>query len=133
MSTRPEATTPPCPNPETLGKLLRDELSLTQARSVEEHVGACRGCQQMLQQLVGSLPNPLSPLTRPHTEAADDEPPGLPGYAAVGRIDAGGMGVVWRVRDLEFHRPLAVKVIKSALCDHPAAARRFLAEARITG
>src|SRR5262249_23106137 len=28
---------------------------------------------------------------------------------------------------------LAVKVIKSGLCDHPPAVRRFLAEARITG
>jgi hypothetical protein len=133
MFTRPAATSPPCPNPETLGKLLRDELTWAEASSVEQHVGACHGCQQMLQGLVGSLPDPLSPATKPEARAADEEPPGLPGHALVSRIDAGGMGVVWRVRDLEFHRPLAVKVIKSGLCDSPPAVRRFLAEARITG
>src|SRR5262245_35925151 len=133
MLTHPEATTPPCPNPKTLGKLLRDELPQAEASSVEEHVGACAGCQQMLQQLIGSMPSPLDPIPELPVQAGDDEPPGLPGHAPVGRIDAGGLGVVWRVRDLEFQRPLAFKVTKSGLCDTPAAVRRFLAEARITG
>src|SRR5437764_1243120 len=133
MLPRPDTTLAPCPNPQTLGKLLRDELSRTEAGPVEEHIGDCPGCQQILQQLVGSLPVPLGTIPAPPGRAADDEPPGLPAHEAVGRIDAGGMGVVWRVRDLEFGRPLAVKVIRSELRDNPPAVRRFLAEARITG
>jgi tetratricopeptide (TPR) repeat protein/tRNA A-37 threonylcarbamoyl transferase component Bud32 len=62
-----------------------------------------------------------------------EAPPNLPGFETLDQIDAGGMGVVWRVRDPEFQRTLAVKVLKAALCDHPSALRRFLAEARITG
>jgi tetratricopeptide (TPR) repeat protein len=65
--------------------------------------------------------------------ALDDEPPALPGYAALGRIDAGGMGVVWRVRDLRFRRSLAVKVMKSWACHNPGLARRFVSEAQICG
>jgi WD40 repeat protein len=57
----------------------------------------------------------------------------LPGFETLGPIDAGGMGVVWRVRDRQFQRPLAVKVMKSVPCDHGSDLRRFLAEARITG
>src|SRR5262249_54034104 len=120
-------------SPETLGKLLRDELPRTEAGPVEQHVGACASCQGLLKQLVGSLPSPLDPATKPEPAAADEAPPGLPGHALVSRIDAGGMGVVWRLRDLQFQRPLAVKVIKSALCDNPPAVRRFQTEACITG
>jgi serine/threonine-protein kinase len=100
---------------------------------VEEHVSACPGCQRVLQQLVGSLPDPLVPVTEPPAADADEQAPALTGYAPLGRIDAGGMGVVWRVRDLQFERPLAVKVIKAPLRDNPLAVHRFLAEARITG
>src|SRR5215510_6167860 len=106
MLTRAEETRAACPNPETLEKALREELSPAEAHLVEEHVGACPGCQRVLLQLLGSLPAPM------------------------GRISAGGMGVVWRVQDLDFQRPLAVKVIQSAVCDNLNAVRRFLAEAR---
>jgi tetratricopeptide (TPR) repeat protein len=133
-----------------LGKLLRDELSGAEASPVEEHVGDCPGCQQELHRLVGSVPGLSGPLPEPcpHTlhshptdvgegqkrgHAADEEPPVLPGHEPLGRIDGGGMGVVWRVRDLDFQRILAVKVMKSGECHNPRAVRRFLAEARITG
>src|SRR5262249_20094153 len=109
------------------------ELSRVETHPVEEHVGDCPGCQQVLQRLVGSLPGPAGPLPGSQGRAADEEPPALPGYEPLGRIEGGGMGVVWRVRDLEFQRTLAVKVMKSGACDNPNAVRRFLAEARITG
>jgi tetratricopeptide (TPR) repeat protein len=82
--------------------------------------------------MVGSLPDPCLLLSGSPERTDDEEPPVLPGYSVLGRIDAGGMGVVWRVRELEFQRTLALKVMKSA-GDSPAAVRRFLAEARITG
>src|SRR5262249_49792131 len=46
---------------------------------------------------------------------------------------AGGMGVVWRVRDLHFQRTLAVKVMKALACDNANAVRRFFTEAQLTG
>src|SRR5262245_8834332 len=132
MHTSPAATLIPCPNPETLGKLLREELSQDEAGTVEEHVGACIDCQRVLKRLIGSLPGTLGAFSGLLSRVADD-PPELPGHELMGRIDAGGMGVVWRVRDLEFQRTLAVKVMKSEACGNPNAVRRFLIEARITG
>jgi serine/threonine-protein kinase len=125
-----------CPDPETLAKLLRDELDPTEAGPVEEHVGVCPSCQRVLERLVGSLPelrDTLARSTRPHGRAADDDPPVLPGYTLLGRIYAGGMGVVWRVRDLQFGRVLAVKVMTSWGCTAPGLRERFIAEAQICG
>ena len=99
----------------------------------EEHVGTCADCQKALHGLIGSAPDVLDMLPEADTRLSDDAPPELPGYEPVGRIDAGGMGVVWRVRDLEFQRTLAAKVMKAHTCDNPYLRRRFLAEARITG
>jgi tetratricopeptide (TPR) repeat protein len=136
MSTPGAETQILCPDPETLGKLLRDELDPTEAGLVEEHVGVCPSCQRILERLVGSLPRLTDTLARstgPHGRAADDDPPALPGYVPLGRIDAGGMGVVWRVRDLQFDRDLAVKVITSWGCAASGLRERFLAEAQICG
>src|SRR5262249_9861665 len=119
------------PAPQTLEKLLRDELGSTEVLPVEEHVGACPDCQRVLGQLVGSLPDALVPPTPPRRRAADEGPPVLPGYAPLGRIDTGGMGVVWRIRDLQFGRDLAVKVMASWGCVSPQLIERFIAEAQV--
>jgi tetratricopeptide (TPR) repeat protein len=127
MLTRNAANGTCCPDPATLKKLLLDELDPTVVETVEEHVGVCPGCQQVLSRLVGSLPNTLAV----HGRAEDDTPPDLPGYTLLGRIDAGGMGVVWHVRDLQFGRDLAVKVMASWGRTSPRLIERFLAEAKI--
>src|SRR5262249_28516189 len=133
MLTGPAATRwAHCPPPETLGRLLREELPRGDAARVERHVGDCPSCQQMLARIVGSLPDLPAPVLVPRA-AADDEPPELPCHAAVERLDAGGMGVVWRVHDLEFCRPLAVKVMKAQACASAVLVERFLAEARVCG
>jgi tRNA A-37 threonylcarbamoyl transferase component Bud32/tetratricopeptide (TPR) repeat protein len=79
---------------------------------------------------------PWSPST---ASALDRAAPELPGYeilmTPIGERDRwpkmGGMGVVWRVRDLQFQRPLAVKVMKAESADSRRV-RYFLREARIT-
>lgn len=101
--------------------------------TVEEHVGICLKCQRILQQLIGSVTDVLGSLPEVKGSEPDDIAPELPGYVPLGRIDAGGMGVVWRFRDVEFQRTVAIKVMRSKWCDRPHLLRRFLAEARITG
>jgi tRNA A-37 threonylcarbamoyl transferase component Bud32 len=79
------------------------------------------------------------PPTADYVPVGDEAPPDLPGYEIltppIGEPDRwpkmGGMGVVWRVRDLQFHRLLAVKVMKAESADSRWV-RYFLREARIT-
>src|SRR5262249_40242653 len=59
--------------------------------------------------------------------------PRLTGYELLGRVAVGGMGVVWRVRDVEFGRDLALKVMKKRLCGRAELERRFLDEAHVCG
>jgi serine/threonine-protein kinase len=62
-----------------------------------------------------------------------EEPPVLDGYEVLDEIAAGGMGVVWRVRDEALRRDLAIKVMKTELAPHADYVKRFLAEAEICG
>jgi serine/threonine protein kinase/Flp pilus assembly protein TadD len=59
----------------------------------------------------------------------------LPGdrYRVIGEIGRGGMGVVLRVVDTSFNRPLAIKVLRNNSNRSDRAERRFVDEARITG
>jgi tetratricopeptide (TPR) repeat protein/tRNA A-37 threonylcarbamoyl transferase component Bud32 len=54
-------------------------------------------------------------------------------YQLLEEIAEGGMGKVLRVRDPDFERTLAIKVMKPKASEHPTAQRRFLEEARLTG
>jgi serine/threonine protein kinase len=77
--------------------------------------------------------------TADYVPVGDEAPPHLPGYdilmPSTGKRDGwpkkGGMGVVWRARDLQFQRLLAVKVMKAEGADSRRV-RCFLREARFT-
>jgi tetratricopeptide (TPR) repeat protein len=79
------------------------------------------------------------PPTADYVRVGDEAPPNLPGYKIlmppIGERHRwpkmGGMGVVWRARDLQFQRLLAVKVMKAESADSRRV-RCFLREARIT-
>src|SRR5271166_4920054 len=56
-----------------------------------------------------------------------------PGYELCEEIGHGGMGVVYRARDVALDRDVAVKVLSERYPAESPAAQRFLSEARITG
>ena len=94
---------------------------------------------EVSQRVLEHVPAPIGPgaenveISVPVGPANDEVPPDLPGYVTLTPwIGKGGMGVVWRVRDLQFERPLAVKVMMAAWTANAHLVRRFFEEARIT-
>ena len=51
-------------------------------------------------------------------------------YEVVALVDAGGMGEVYRARDADLGRTVAIKILPAAFTDHPDRLRRFEIEAR---
>ncbi len=58
-------------------------------------------------------------------------PPNLQYFDPISQIATGGMGVVWRMRDLRFDRDVAVKVMKAEAAQNASLVHRFTEEARI--
>jgi serine/threonine-protein kinase len=89
---------------------------------------------QALQRRLGPADTDGGPPTVP---SGRPSPNGLPAFAGryevEGEIARGGMGEVWRARDPELNRALAVKVLRPDCGGRPEARRRFLEEAQVTG
>src|SRR5262249_57151995 len=63
--------------------------------------------------------------------AVDPEPPAVPGYEVLGELGRGGMGVVYRARQVALRRTVALKMIRNGAHAGPRELARFRAEAEV--
>src|SRR5262249_33665387 len=78
------------------------------------------------------LPAPGDPPTTPECRPAPGLPQRAGRYELHEEIGRGGMGVVARATDPNFHRTLAVKILIADPAGRPDLERRFREEARLT-
>src|SRR5262245_24583450 len=130
-------------DPRVLGLL---EEMLDAGKTPDE---VCRGCPELLAEVrerwkefrrIDAAVGELLPgvRTAPGVGAVTPVPragdlPQVPGYEPLGEVGRGGMGVVYRARDLSLDRDVAAKLLQDGFPAASPAARRFADEARITG
>jgi serine/threonine-protein kinase len=123
----------PCPLDDTFLAFVRGALPHEHAARIEEHVGDCEECRELLSALapIDAIdPQAATELGRGPI-AADVELPAAPDRFEIDRIlGMGGMGVVVAARNRALDRPVALKFLKPELARDRRARARFLQEAR---
>jgi len=137
--------------PERQGKIERiyyEALELEPDKRAAYIDAACEQDQALrkeVDRLLAGQPDPEQRFESPTTEAPTQTlvlPPDsnndkdltghmLLHYQIMGRIGVGGMGVVYRARDIKLNRPVAIKVLPEVLANDPDRRRRFEREAQL--
>src|SRR4051794_22274268 len=104
-----------CPDYATLVRFLRHQMSEEENQGVDAHIERCPNCEEKLVQLAdgpNGLPRAVLFGSSPGESSGSEGGFHLPGYEVLEPLDKGGMGAVFRVRDLALKRELAVKILR---------------------
>jgi hypothetical protein len=156
----PTISASPCPDATALQQFLNDEQGGVGGVPLQEHIDSCPACQQVLARLVGSLPGsldaissllgadlaaqaavrPTQPPSTPAIQAPAEatmpvtellsEPIQVPGYEVLAEAGRGGMGVVYKARQLRTDRIVALKMLVAGRHAGSKERTRFLHEAK---
>ena len=116
---------------------LRAAVEAVLAASEEDDTGLATGAgvdgpllQELLEELVPEGSPPDSGEGSPNTMALDSGTR-LGNYEVVSRLGAGGMGEVYRARDTQLRREVAIKLLLQEVSTDPERLARFTREARV--
>jgi serine/threonine protein kinase len=122
----------PCPTLDKLQQLLEETLPEDDRRAIEPHLKACADCRAVLDRLTDHTTLPWVAVSAAGSAPCPDSALATLRYRLVRSHAHGGLGEVYEVRDEQFDRCLALKVLMEEHCADPDRRRRFLEEARLT-
>jgi eukaryotic-like serine/threonine-protein kinase len=131
----------PHPSHETLQALAASRLPEDEASSAQQHVEQCPACQETLGAMADATEAWAPPPARelPGGEATESFTPPSPARRRIGRYELldklgeGGMGAVFKARDLDLDKIVAVKLLTARLTGDAVAVQRFRREMKAVG
>lgn len=135
----------PCPDGKALHGFALDRLANDARQEISQHLSSCAACRLAVEEISRRHAVPETakwpaeaarrstapvPSDRPRSH---DQDPAPFGYELLEVIGQGGMGVVYRARDLRLNRLVAIKAPRGDWGAQPEAMARFVAESQITG
>ncbi len=117
------------PAPEQLRRWYDGRLSELASQAIEAHLESCADVCQALLDNLSENPHAFAATGGEDGPGRLSAPPPPPGYEILGELGRGGMGVVYKARQVALGRLVALKMVLAGGHAEPESIRRFRAEA----